>query len=446
MPRPRRTASAPTGGIAPRPDRRQQHRTPVARADADARAAPPARTKPPPISVGRRDVVRRPVAPRRARLRDDAASSHRSRKTVTDPLAAHPDAALPHVALADLAHFSIAALTAAGADQPTAAAATAAMLHGSRLGVDSHGIRLLPHYARAIRGGRVNGRPNMRFVTEFGVVATLDADAAHGALAASHAMAHAVDMARRSGLAAVAIRNSSHFGPAGAFALPAAEAGLIGLVTCNSDAFVRLHDGAERFHGTNPMAVAVPSGGERPWLMDMATSAVPYNRVKLYRSLGRAVPDDVASDADGHPTTVADAVAMLAPVGAAFGFKGAALGGLVEILSGVLSGATLSPDIAPMGGADLKTPRDLGAFVLALDPGAFGDRAAFLATMARYLGLLRASRPAPGAAVMAPGDREWAEAARRERLGVAIDPETAAGFAELTATYGIAPPASLPTA
>jgi LDH2 family malate/lactate/ureidoglycolate dehydrogenase len=347
---------------------------------------------------------------------------------------------LPRVAAAALAAFTEAVLIAAGANAASARDATAAMLHGSRHGVDSHGVRLLPHYVRALEGGRVNGHPALRYVTEFAAIATLDADAAHGAHAAYAAMDKAVELAARFGLGAVAIRNSSHFGPAGAFAMAAAERGFIGLVTCNSDSFVRLHDGAERFHGTNPFAVAVPSGGPRPWLMDMATSAVPYNRVQLYRSLGRDLPEGVASDTNGRDTIDPAAVDMLAPLGAAFGFKGAALGGLAEILSVALSGARLSPEILPMAGPDMATARDLGAFALAIDPAAFGGRERFEDCMRRYLDSLRTSRAADGASVMAPGDREWAEADRRAVAGIPIDPDTGAAFAELATRYGIALP------
>lgn len=276
-----------------------------------------------------------------------------------------------------LTGFCIAVLEASGADSASAEAATRAMMHGSRLGVDSHGVRLLDHYAKVIAGGRVNGRPAMRPLTTAGAVATLDADNGHGALAAYTAMDMAMDYATRSGIGAVAIRNSSHFGPAGAFALAAAERGFVGLAFCNSDSFVRLHDGAERLHGTNPIAAAAPVAGGRPWLLDMATSAVPYNRVLLYRSLGRPLPPGVASDADGHDTEDPHLADMLAPLGGAFGFKGAALGGLVEIFSAMLSGAGLSFDIPPMGGDDLATPRNVGAFVLALRPSAFLPEADF---------------------------------------------------------------------
>ncbi|WP_185983427.1 Ldh family oxidoreductase [Aureimonas mangrovi] len=325
----------------------------------------------------------------------------------------------------ELEELSRALLSAAGADEATCLAATRAMMHASRLGVDSHGIRLLPHYLAAIEGGRVNGRPTLRFEAGGGAVATLHADNAHGAVATFAAMERGVELSRRFGIGAVAIRDSSHFGAAGAYALAAAECGVIGIATCNSDSFVRLHGGAERFHGTNPIAVGVPVSGARPWLLDMATSAIPYNRVQLYRSLGVPLPEGTASTPDGRDTSEAAEADMLAPLGAAFGFKGAGLAGMVEILSAVLTGMRLSFEIAPMPGPDMTTPRGMGAFVIAIDPAAFISRAEFDEGMRRYLDGLRSSRRADGVeAVMAPGDREWTTAERRAREGIPVDVTT----------------------
>ncbi|WP_165225231.1 Ldh family oxidoreductase [Affinirhizobium pseudoryzae] len=347
------------------------------------------------------------------------------------------------VSLAELTRFCQEILSGIGADPATADAATRAMMHGTRYGVDSHGIRLLPHYVQALEGGRINRTPALRTQGAFGAVMTLDADHAHGALAAYTAMEHAVRLAGQFGLGAVAIRNTSHFGPAGAYSLEAARQGFIGLTFCNSDSFVRLHDGAERFHGTNPIAVGVPTPGNDPWLLDMATSAVPFNRVLLYRSLGRPLPDAVASDKDGVDTTDANLTEMLAPVGAAFGFKGAALAGVAEIFSAVLTGMRLSFDIAPMGGPDFSTPRELGAFVMAIKPDAFVDRLTFDEGMRHYLERLRGSRPRDGGAVMAPGDREWAVAREREEEGVLLDPATATAFEALSGRLGIAAPTAM---
>ncbi|NTJ44762.1 Ldh family oxidoreductase [Agrobacterium larrymoorei] len=345
-----------------------------------------------------------------------------------------------NVPLSFLDRFCRAVFASAGANTATADAATRAMMHGTRYGVDSHGVRLLAHYVKALTGGRLNRAPNIKKVAEFGAVETLDADNAHGALAAYTAMDHAMQLASSFGIGAVAIQNTSHFGPAGAYSLEAARRGYIGLTFCNSDSFVRLHDGAMRFHGTNPIAVGVPTPAGEAWLLDMATSSIPYNRVLLYRSLGLALPHSTASDARGEDTQDAGNTDMLAPLGGEFGFKGAALAGVVEIFSAVLTGMKLSFDILPMGGPDFSTPRSMGAFVLAIKPEAFVNEATFAAGMQRYLHELRNSPAKEDCKVMAPGDREWIVASDRERDGVMLDPSTAAEFEKLSDTYALTLP------
>lgn len=348
----------------------------------------------------------------------------------------------PLLSLAELDRFCRQAFLAVGADERTADAATRGMMHATELGVDSHGVRLLPHYLRALEGGRLNRTPQVRKTGGFGAVEVIDADHAQGAVGAFHGMDRAIALARQFGVGAVAVRNSSHFGPAGAYALAAARQGVIGMAFCNSDSLVRLHDGAARIHGTNPIAVGVPVAGEDPWLLDMATSAIPYNRVLLYRSLGIELPGGVASDAAGQDTRDAMQAEMLAPLGGEFGFKGAALAGVAEILSAVLTGMKLSFDIASMDGPDFSTPRQLGAFVLALNPDAFLDRGTFDAGMRRYLDTLRSSRALAGSRVMAPGDREWQVAAERRQAGVALDPATESAFAQIAARFDLPMPAA----
>ena len=343
-----------------------------------------------------------------------------------------------HAQVGSLDSFSRQVFQNAGVDALSSDAATRAMLHGSIHGVDSHGIRLLAHYVKAFQGGRLNKRPKVTIIQERSGTAVLDADNAHGAVGAFAAIEHAIGNAKAAGIAAVAIQNTSHFGPAGAFSKAAADAGMIALVFGNSDSFVRLFDGAEPFHGTNPISVAMPSGQDDPWLLDMATSSVPFNRVELHRSLQRDLAKGVASDSDGRDTTDPFSAEMLAPVGGSdFGFKGAALGGVAEIFSAVLTGMKLSPDIAPMVGPDFLHAREMGAFVIVMDPVAFVAAPLIEAGMTRYLSLLRGSKPRAGQRVMAPGDREWARAAQRQVQGIPLDPVTVANFSQLAEDYKV---------
>lgn len=172
---------------------------------------------------------------------------------MTDPL---PEF---RVAREDLHRFMQAALAAAGADQASAEAVTRALVTASRMGTDSHGLRLLPHYLQALKGGRVNGSPNMQFHQRLAATGCLDADDGLGHLAGYTAMEHAMEMAADVGMGAVAVGNSSHFGAAGCYALAAAERGYLGMAFCNSDPFVLLHDGAK------PSTAPTPSPLQHPW-------------------------------------------------------------------------------------------------------------------------------------------------------------------------------------
>jgi LDH2 family malate/lactate/ureidoglycolate dehydrogenase len=343
------------------------------------------------------------------------------------------------VPVVEMEAFCRASLKAAGADDASASAATRAMMHASQCGIDSHGVRLLEHYSKAIAGGRVNGKPRLNYVREFGATAVLDADDGHGALAAYAAMDKAVALARKHGTGSVAVRNSSHLGAAGAYVLAPTEQGMMGFCVCNADAIVRLHDGAAKFHGTNPIAFAAPVPGARPWLLDIPTSSMPLQRVNLYRSLGRPLPEGVASDETGRDTDDPAKVKMLAPLGGSeFGYKGAGLAGMVEILSTAITGMGLSFELGNMI-ADLTKPRHLGAFVMAIEPTAFVEREVFDGTMKRYLDAIHASPSVEGRKAMAPGDREWTQFDLRAREGVPLDPETVAAFGRLTDQYGLKP-------
>jgi LDH2 family malate/lactate/ureidoglycolate dehydrogenase len=301
-------------------------------------------------------------------------------------------------------------------------------MHASRIGVDSHGVRLVVHYARVIGGGRVNPRPNIAIRRTAAATAVVDGDDGLGHRTGYAAMEAAISIAREAGIGAVGAVRSSHYGAAGAYALAAAEAGMIGFATTNTDSCVTLFEGAQPFHGTNPLAFAAPSGAAKPWLLDMATSSIPLNRVFLYRTLGLELPPGVAANEAGETTRDPHATTMLLPLGGAdFGFKGAALAGLATILSGVLQGATLDQDFIAMDHpTDVTTPRGMGHFFLAIDPEKFGGAALFSAGMAAYLGALRSVPPREGGRVMAPGDREWQVEIDRARDGIPVDPTTAA--------------------
>lgn len=317
-------------------------------------------------------------------------------------------------------------LAEAGASEASRAAAIKAMIHASLVGVDSHGVRLTGHYCKMLGGGRLNKKPQLKVESRGAGSAMVHGDDGLGHYAAYKAVEVGIDLARQAGVGAVGIKHSSHLGAAGAYALAGAEQGFVTFATTNTDSMVALYDGAQKFHGTNPLAFAAPVPNARPWLLDMATSSIPLNRVLLHRSLDKALPEGVAATPDGQPTTDPHEADMLLPLGGVdYGYKGAALAGVATLFSALLTGTTLDPDFIPMyGGDDVSTPRNMGHFVLVIDPDKFAGRAVFAAAIGSYLESLRGSRVREGGRVMAPGDREWEEMDRRKAEGIPVDPDT----------------------
>jgi len=345
------------------------------------------------------------------------------------------------VAVTELETFMRRVLLRCNTDEASAEAVSRALLTASRMGTDSHGLRLLPHYVKAVSGGRVKARPAMQFFQRMPATGYLNADDGFGHLAGYTAIDHAIELAETTGIGAVAVGNSSHFGAAGCYALEAARKGYIGLSLCNADALVSLHQGQTPFHGTNPIAFAAPVPDSQPYLLDMATSAIPWNRVKQYRAIDRRLPPNVVVDALGELTTDPQQAASLLPLGGAdFGFKGAGLAGMVEVLSATLTGMIHGFRMLPMTGEDMSTPRGVGHFFLVMHPGAFSDRETYERSMQAYLEDLRTQPALEGKRVLAPGDREWRCQARRDAEGVPLDTANLSAYRQLAETLGLEPP------
>ena len=334
---------------------------------------------------------------------------------------------------AALVTFAIDVLTSAGADHASAEATAAALLHASLHGVDSHGIRLIPWYADGLRAGSVKGKPVITVSTPRRAAAQVHADGGLGHLPAYRAMDEACTIARDCGIGMAGVIHATHYGAAGTYALAAAEAGFIGFVTSNCTALVVPHGGASPMHGTNPIALAAPRQAGEPFLLDMATSSIPWNRVLNSRTEGLELQPDAALDATGAFTRDATAATMLGPLGGAlFGHKGAGLAGLADILGGVLTGMRIST------GQDPKAPCDteLGFFMMAIDPATFVAVEVFFAGMDRYFAAM-AARSTPERPVYVAGGPQWIARREREAHGIPIANGLHHALAEAAAKAGV---------
>ena len=314
--------------------------------------------------------------------------------------------------IAQLAEFSTAILMSAGADAAPAEAATWALLHASAHGVDSHGVRLIPWYVECLKSGLVKGSSTIAVSHPRRAAALVDAGGGMGHIAMYRAMDEACAIARDCGIGMASVISSSHFGAAGAYTIAAADAGFIGFAAANSGALVVPHGGTEAIHGTNPLSFCAPNPGGDPFLLDMATSSIPWNRVLRYRKEALELPEEVAVGGNGHFVTDPNLAVALAPLGGKdCGFKGAGLAGMAEVLSAVLTGMRLSTGRDRSEIADIN----IGHFVMAIDPTLFMTLEAFGMRLQTYLdGFARQ----PG--TYAAGGPEWQRRRQREVDGIPL--------------------------
>jgi LDH2 family malate/lactate/ureidoglycolate dehydrogenase len=329
-------------------------------------------------------------------------------------------------------------LAAAGADEPSRAAVTRALMEASLRGTDSHGIQLFPLYVRGLERGTVSGRPSMRYQQRLPAVGVLDADNGFGHLAGYRAIEHGIAAARTVGMAAVAVGNSTHYGAAACYSLAAARAGFAAMSVTHAPPLVLPHEGRTPFNGTNPIAFAAPVEGEEPLSVDIATSTLAWNRLHILERSDGTLPAEAAVDADGNDArTLAEARALLPLGGRSFGHKGAALASMVDVLCSAFADMAHGFRILRNPGPDRTLPRDIGHFFLVLDPDAFLPAEGYARRMKAYLDDLRAQPAMPDRRVDAPGDPEAREAQRRRRGGIPVAAQTWTEFADLARRYGI---------
>lgn len=308
------------------------------------------------------------------------------------------------------------------------------LVETSLRGVDSHGVRLIPHYVEAAIVGRINKKPKFSFKKTAPSTGIFDADHGYGIAAGVRAMDKAIDLAKKVGIGGVVVKNSSHFGAAAIYGLCAAKKDMIGMAFTDVDALVFPHGGKQTYFGTNPICFCAPMAGEEPFCLDMATSRVPFNKIRAYAAQKKMLEAGWAFDKEGNPTTDPERAVSPAPMG---DYKGYGLAAVVSIFSSLLSGMPFGPHIHHMFPLDGKK-RFLGHFFLALDIAAFTPVQVFKASMRRVAEELRRVTPRNATfPVMVPGDPEKRCYRERIKQGIPVADSDALIFKELSRELGI---------
>ena len=292
-------------------------------------------------------------------------------------------------------------------------------------GVDSHGvIRLSTYYGSRLMKGLIDPDPEIKVVAETPATLRIDGGSGLGQVVGHYAMTRCIQKAKEVGTALVTVRNSNHYGIAGYYAMMALDEGMIGISYTNAQSLVAPTYGKTAILGTNPIAVAVPAGKERPYVLDMATSIVPIGRITVYQKAKRNIPEGWATDKAGMVTTDPDEVlhgGALMPLGGIDvmrGYKGYGLAMLVDIFSGVLSGASTLTSVGHPGD---NVPADVGHFFQAIRVDSIRPEAEFKEHMDAFIQELKNAPKASGQErIYIPGEKEYELAEKYQREGVPL--------------------------
>jgi LDH2 family malate/lactate/ureidoglycolate dehydrogenase len=297
-------------------------------------------------------------------------------------------------------------------------------------GIDSHGVARLRRYVTGLKTGMMKAHPDIKILRESPVSAALDADRALGMVVGTRAMQMAIDKAKAAGIGVISVGNSNHYGIAGYYPMMALKYDMIGLSLTNARSRIVPTFARRRWHGTNPIAVAVPAGEELPYVLDMATSVVPDGKIEVYNRLGKPIPAGWEIDEKGQPNTdSADVLARMRldgeggrlPLGGEGemfgGHKGFGLGILVDIMTGVLSASAWGPYIRDGGHANL------GQFFAAMRVDLFRPVDEFKAEMDKMIRQLKALPTAPGHdRIYIHGEKEFDAHKKRSAEGIPLHP------------------------
>lgn len=335
---------------------------------------------------------------------------------------------MPTVQPDELERISTELLIGAGVPEDEALIVARNLVSANLQGHDSHGVMRLPQYLAAIEKGSITPGAPIEVIAETPAIAMLDGNWGFGQVVGLRATEIAIEKARVSGLAAVAVRRSKHVGGLCDYVALIAEAGMIGLMFVNGHgggSYMPPWGGADARLCTNPMAAGFPTGGA-PIVLDISTTAVAEGKVRTYRIRGEQVPDNWLVDSDGRPTNDPNVLyekpsGAILPLGGNVGYKGFGLGMMVDLLAGGLSGAGTSGEGS--GGGNAFT-------IMAIDPGPFVGDDQFRGSADTLIEWVKSSRPAPGFyEILVPGEIERREAERR-RDGIPVDDETWEKIAE----------------
>jgi len=356
-----------------------------------------------------------------------------------------------YASLAEMREFMRLTFIAAGVPEADSAVCADVLIESDKRGIDSHGVgRFKPIYLDRIKEGIQNVVTNFEVMRESPTTAVVDGHDGMGHVIGVKAMNMAIEKAKQYGMGMIAVRNSTHYGIAGYYALMAAKADMIGFTGTNARPSIAPTFGVENMLGTNPLTIGFPSDEDFPFVIDCATSISQRGKIEHYARINKTMPEGWVLDSKGAPVTdpqvalkgLTDGSCALAPLGGIgeelAGYKGYGYATVVEVLSAALQGGNFLKALGGTAADGSLQPYHLGHFFMAIDINAFIDPAEFKKITGDILRELRASHKAEGKErIYTAGEKEYLACLERNKAGIPLNPAVRASLESARDEYKV---------
>ena len=244
-----------------------------------------------------------------------------------------------------------------------------ALIHAELVDAPSHGLSRLKMYCDRIKKKLINPQPKIKIKKISKSITHIDANNSIGFVVADIGIKKAISNAKKTGIGLVAIKNSGHYGLSGYYAEQAVKKNLIAMCFTNAPPAIAPHGAKKSLFGTNPICFGTPIASKVPFILDTSVSVINRGKIRVAAKTGKKIPDGVALDKFGKPTT--DAKKALAGVQLPIaGFRGSGLAWMVDILSGVLTGGNHGGKVKdPFD--DFSGPQNIGHLFIVIKPNLF---------------------------------------------------------------------------
>ena len=244
-----------------------------------------------------------------------------------------------------------------------------ALINAELVGAPSHGLSRLKMYCDRIKKKLINPKPKIKIKNISKSSAHIDANNSIGFVAADVGIKKAISNAKKTGIGLVAIKNSSHYGLSGYYAEQAVSKNLIAICFTNAPPAIAPHGAIKSLFGTNPICFGTPTSSKIPFILDTSVSMINRGKIRIAARTGKKIPEGVALDRLGNPTTNAKKAlgGVQLPIA---GFRGSGLAWMVDILSGVFTGGNHGGKVKdPFD--DFTGPQNIGHLFIVMKPNLF---------------------------------------------------------------------------